>query len=67
MSSTRCRVSAAVLRAHGPDGTALYIADYAGAVSLFSVESNIEMLYAQFLATNPIALSVPRELQPVTA
>ncbi len=53
--------------AHGPDGSRLYIADYAGAVSVFSVESNIEVLYAQFLATNPIALSVPRELQPVSA
>ncbi len=60
----------------GMDGSRLYIADYSGAVSVFSVESKIEMLYAQFLAADPVALSgsrrpralhVPRTRQPVTA
>ena len=52
--------------APGADGTQLYVADYAGAVNVFSVESTVEMLYPQVLATDPIALSVPRSLQPVT-
>lgn len=57
----------------GVDGSRLYIADYSGAVNVFSVESSIEALYSQFLATDPVALSVPRALhvprtlQPVTA
>lgn len=51
----------------GSDGSHLYVADYSGAVSVFSVASTIEMQYSQFLATDPIALSVPRALQPVTA
>ena len=45
------------------DGTRLYIADYAGGVSVFSVESSIETLYNQFLATDPIAAHPPRILQ----
>jgi YVTN family beta-propeller protein len=59
--------------AQGADGSRLYIADYSGAVSVFSVESTIEALYSQFLATDavaqsaPRALHVPRTLQPVTA
>ncbi len=52
--------------APGADGTQLYVADYAGAVNVFSVESTMELLYPQVLATDPIALSVPRSLQPVT-
>jgi len=52
--------------ASGADGTQLYVADYSGAVNVFSVESTMETLYSQFLATDPIALSVPRSLQPVT-
>lgn len=51
----------------GGDGSRLYIADYAGGLSVFSVESSIAMLYSQFLATNPIALTPPRiQRQPVT-
>lgn len=55
------------------DGSRMYVADYAGGVSVFSVESSIEAMYSQFLVTDPIALSVshalhaPRTLQPVTA
>ncbi|MCB0950979.1 MAG: YncE family protein [Mycobacterium sp.] len=49
------------------DGAQLYVADYAGTVHTFSVESTIEMLYSQLLATDPIALSVPPALEPVTA
>lgn len=52
--------------AHGADGSRLFVADYSGAVSVFSVESTIAMSYSQFLATDPIALSVPRARQPVT-
>ncbi len=48
------------------DGSHLYVADYSGAVHQFSVESAIEMLYSQFLATDPIALSAPRVLEGVT-
>lgn len=48
--------------AQGADGSRLYVADYSGAVSVFSVESSIEVLYSQFLATDPVALSVPRAL-----
>lgn len=51
----------------GADGARLYVADYSGAVSVYTVASTIEMLYTQFLATDPIALSVPRALEPVTA
>lgn len=50
----------------GPDGSSLYVADYSGTVHVFSVSSTIEMLYSQFLATDPIALSVSRALQPAT-
>ena len=48
----------------GADGTRLYIADYVGGVSVFSVESSIEALYSQFLATDPIALTARRTLEP---
>ena len=51
--------------APGIDGSQLYVADYSGTVNVFSVESTMEMLYSQFLATDPIALSPPRSLQPV--
>jgi len=52
--------------APGADGSQLYVADYSGAVSVFVVESTMDTLYSQFLATDPVALSVPRSLQPVT-
>ncbi|MBB2991133.1 YVTN family beta-propeller protein [Mycolicibacterium iranicum] len=48
------------------DGSRLYVADYAGGLSVFSVESSIAMLYSQFLATDPLALNAPRTRQPVT-
>lgn len=57
----------------GLDGSRLYVADYSGVVSEFSVDSTIEVLYSQFLAADPVpmsvarALHVPRTLQPVTA
>ncbi len=47
------------------DGSRLFIADYSGNLSVFSVESTIGILYSQLLATDPIALAVPRR-QPVT-
>lgn len=50
----------------GADGSELYVADYSGTVSVFSVESTTEMLYSQFLATDPTSLGMPRSLQPVT-
>ena len=50
------------------DGSRLFVADYSGRVSVFSVESTIGILYSQLLATDPIALAVPRSRsrQPVT-
>ena len=51
--------------ASAADGSRLFVADYSGAVDVYSVESTIEMVYSQFLATDPIALSVPRARQPV--
>ena len=50
----------------GADGAYLYVADYSGAVNVFSAAPTIEMLCSQFLATDPIALSVPQALQPAT-
>ncbi|MCH9668447.1 MAG: YncE family protein [Actinomycetia bacterium] len=49
------------------DGSHLHVADYSGAVHGFSVESAIEMLCSQFLATDPIALSARRALEGSTA
>jgi YVTN family beta-propeller protein len=47
------------------DGGRLYVADYAGDVSVFSVDSTMPLLYSQVVATDPIEL--PRELEPATA
>jgi len=52
--------------ASGVDGSQLYVADYSGAVNVFAVESTMEVLYSQFLATDPIAVGTPRFLQPAT-
>lgn len=52
--------------APGVDGSQLYIADYSGAVTVFAVESAMEMLYSQVLATDPIAVGAPRSRQPAT-
>ena len=51
----------------GKDGSHLYVADYSGIVHKYSVESTIEKLYSHFLATDPIALSVPRARELQTA
>ncbi|KWX67150.1 hypothetical protein ASJ79_22710 [Mycobacterium sp. NAZ190054] len=51
----------------GADSSRMYVADYSGAVSVFSVESSIETLYSQFLATEPMAVGGPRALQPTPA
>src|SRR5439155_15101450 len=48
-------------------GGRLYVADYAGDVSVFSVDSTLPMLYSQLLATDPITLPEARELEPATA
>ena len=45
------------------DGGRLYVADYAGDVSVFSVASTLPQVYSQFLATEPIALPETRELK----
>jgi YVTN family beta-propeller protein len=49
------------------DGGRLYVADYAGDVSAFSIASTMPQLYSQFVATDPIVLPELRELEPVTA
>ena len=49
------------------DGGRLYVADYAGDVSAFSIASTMPLLYAPFVATDPIALPEPRELERATA
>jgi YVTN family beta-propeller protein len=45
----------------------LYIADYAGEVTAFAVDSNMSKLYSQFVATDPIAMSGLPALQPAGA
>lgn len=52
--------------AHSADGGELFLADYAGDVTVHAVESTLGMLYSQFLATEPFALTAPRTRQPVT-
>jgi YVTN family beta-propeller protein len=49
------------------DGGRLYVADYAGDVSAFSIDSTLPLLYSQLVATDPIALPEPRELEPAPA
>jgi DNA-binding beta-propeller fold protein YncE len=49
------------------DGERLYVADYAGEVATFSVASTLPLLYSQLVATEPIALSKPREFERATA
>ena len=46
-----------------PDGGRLHVADYAGGVTVFAVP----LLYSRFMATDPIALRQPRELEPRSA
>jgi DNA-binding beta-propeller fold protein YncE len=49
------------------DGGRLYVADYSGDVSVFAVASSLPLLYSQLVATEPIAMSGSRELEPATA
>jgi YVTN family beta-propeller protein len=49
------------------DGGRLHVADYAGGVTVFIVASTMPLLYSQFMATDPIALPEPRDLEPATA
>ena len=49
------------------DGGKLYVADYAGDVSAFSIASTMPLLHSNFVATDPIALPELRELEPATA
>ncbi len=51
----------------GSDGSSLYVADYSGGVYKFSVDSTMEKLYSDLLATDPGSLNVPRVLEPVNA
>jgi YVTN family beta-propeller protein len=39
-----------------PDGKRLYVADYSGGVTVFSVASAMPLRYSQFVATDPIAI-----------
>lgn len=48
------------------DGGRLYVADYAGGVTAFTVASTMPLLYSQFMATDPIAVPELRELEPAT-
>lgn len=45
------------------DGSQLFVADYSGSVNIFAVESTLEELYTQIVATDAIAFG----LQPLTA
>ncbi|MGX9787486.1 hypothetical protein [Mycobacterium sp. MMS18-G62] len=47
-------------------GDRLYVADYAGEVTAFSVDSALPLLYSQLMATDPIALPEQRKLEPAT-
>jgi YVTN family beta-propeller protein len=49
------------------DGGRLYVADYAGDVSAFSIASAMPLRYSQLVATDPTALPELRELEPATA
>ena len=45
----------------------VYVADYAGGVSMFAVDSAMPLLYSEFVATDPIVAHEVRELERVTA
>jgi YVTN family beta-propeller protein len=49
------------------DGGRLYVADYAGDIHAFSVDSTLPLLYSQLAATEPITLSEPHEPEPASA
>jgi YVTN family beta-propeller protein len=48
------------------NGDRLYVADYAGEVTAFSVQSMLPLLYSQFMATDRIAVPQQRERDPAT-
>jgi YVTN family beta-propeller protein len=50
-----------------PDGDRLHVADYAGGVTAFAITSALPVLYSQLMATDPIAVPQPRELEPASA
>ncbi|MGO4446235.1 hypothetical protein AB4Z42_23070 [Mycobacterium sp. 2YAF39] len=50
-----------------PDAGRLYVADYAGGVTEFSIASSMPLLYSQFMASDPIYVPAAAELEPVTA
>ncbi|MGE2719219.1 hypothetical protein [Mycolicibacterium celeriflavum] len=45
----------------------LYVADYAGGVTMFAVDATLPLLYSEFVATDPIVAPEMRELETVTA
>jgi DNA-binding beta-propeller fold protein YncE len=47
-------------------GGRLHVADYAGGVVVFAVDTTVPLLYSQFMATDPIAVSDLRVLEPAT-
>jgi YVTN family beta-propeller protein len=49
------------------DGGRLVVADYSGEVTVFSVASTSPLLCSQLVATDPIALTELRELEPASA
>jgi YVTN family beta-propeller protein len=49
------------------DGDRLYVADYAGEVSAFSIASTLPLLYSQLVATDAFARPRQRELEPAPA
>lgn len=48
-------------------GGRLYVADYAGGVTMFAVDATMPMLYSEFVATDPIVTPAMRELETLTA
>jgi DNA-binding beta-propeller fold protein YncE len=48
------------------NGGRLYVADYSGGVTVFSVASAMPMLYSEFMSTDPIRVPEARELEPAT-
>jgi YVTN family beta-propeller protein len=49
------------------DGGRLMVADYSGNVTVFTIASTLPQLYSQLVATEPIAMSRRRQLEPATA
>ena len=49
------------------DGSRFFVADYSGEVTAFSDASTLPLRYSQRMATEPIAVTAERELEPATA